>query len=168
MMTQASTTFWCKRSFSVHVEMYERGSAAFGRRSSFTSCCKRMGLVGRSDREKLEDSQHVQGDRRRRRLADHGPDVCEEGVNDVDDEPESDKADPTPRVLMMMDEGPRREGGHAGDRFLDRERGCFTGRRCLWLGQVGGGVAAARVAPPPRVHRDPPEFRAAIRAGEFR
>src|SRR6267378_6582312 len=160
MMTQASTTLRCRRSFSVHVEMYERGSAAFGRRSSFTSCCKRMGLVGRSDRgkrlpsvsvpkgheahhgpegheeerEKLEDSQHVQGDRRRRRLADHGPDVCEEGVNDVDDEPESDKADPTPRVLMMMDEGPRREGGHAGDRFLDRERGRFTGRRCLWLG----------------------------------
>src|SRR6267143_779547 len=43
---------WWRRSFSVHVEMYDRGSAAFGRRSSFTSCCKRMDLVGRSDRGK--------------------------------------------------------------------------------------------------------------------
>src|SRR6266511_5352431 len=42
MMTQASTTFPCRRSFSVHVEMYSLGSNSRGRRSSFTASWRRM------------------------------------------------------------------------------------------------------------------------------
>src|SRR5437016_4674507 len=42
MMTQASTIFPWRRSFSVHVEMYSRGSNSRGRRSSFTTCWSRM------------------------------------------------------------------------------------------------------------------------------
>src|SRR6059036_2565172 len=42
MMTQASTIFPWRRSFSVHVEMYSRGSKSRGRRSSFTTCWSRM------------------------------------------------------------------------------------------------------------------------------
>src|SRR5213593_2681189 len=42
MITQASATFPWRRSFSVHVEMYSRGSNSRGRRSSFTICCSRM------------------------------------------------------------------------------------------------------------------------------
>src|SRR5256712_13445198 len=42
MMTHASTIFPWSRSFSVHVEMYSRGSNSRGRRSSFTTCSSRM------------------------------------------------------------------------------------------------------------------------------
>src|SRR5436309_9720416 len=42
MMTHPSTTSSWRRSFSVHVEMYSRGSNSRGRRSSFTICCSRM------------------------------------------------------------------------------------------------------------------------------
>src|SRR3972149_10243828 len=44
MITQASTPFPRKRSFSVHVEMYSRGSNSRGLRSSFTSCWSRIDL----------------------------------------------------------------------------------------------------------------------------
>src|SRR5438445_3841927 len=43
MITQASTTFPWRRSFSVQVEMYSRGSKSRGRRSSRTACWRRMG-----------------------------------------------------------------------------------------------------------------------------
>src|SRR5207247_8843021 len=42
MITHASTTRPWSRSFSVQVEMYSRGSKSRGRRSSFTSCARRM------------------------------------------------------------------------------------------------------------------------------
>src|SRR5256885_15931512 len=42
MITQASATFPWRRSFSVHVEMYSRGSNSRGHRSYFTICCSRM------------------------------------------------------------------------------------------------------------------------------
>src|SRR5216683_4573790 len=42
MITHASTIFPWSRSFSVHVEMYSRGSNSRGRRSSFTTCWSRM------------------------------------------------------------------------------------------------------------------------------
>src|SRR2546428_12273374 len=42
MITHASTTLPWRRSFSVHVEMYSRGSNSRGRRSSFTTSWSRM------------------------------------------------------------------------------------------------------------------------------
>src|SRR5436309_11576850 len=51
-MTQASTTLPWRRSFSVHVEMYSRGSNSRGRRSSFTPCWSRMPGAERPGREK--------------------------------------------------------------------------------------------------------------------
>src|SRR2546428_12603868 len=52
MMTHASATFPWRTSFSVHVEMYSRGSNSRGRRSSFTICWSRMARRRTSGRGK--------------------------------------------------------------------------------------------------------------------
>src|SRR2546427_11162308 len=52
MITHASATFPWRTSFSVHVEMYSRGSNSRGRRSSFTICWSRMARPRTSGRGK--------------------------------------------------------------------------------------------------------------------
>src|SRR2546426_12086564 len=52
MITHASATFPWRTSFSVHVEMYSRGSNSRGRRSSFTICWSRMARRRTSGRGK--------------------------------------------------------------------------------------------------------------------
>src|SRR3989475_8179274 len=52
MITHASATLPWRRSFSVHVEMYSRGSNSRGRRSSFTICWSRMARRRTSGRGK--------------------------------------------------------------------------------------------------------------------
>src|SRR3989454_10010067 len=52
MITHASATLPWRRSFSVHVEMYSRGSNSRGRRSSFTICWSRMARGRTSGRGK--------------------------------------------------------------------------------------------------------------------
>src|SRR6266705_4444048 len=123
MMTQASTIFPWRRSFSVHVEMYSRGSNSRGRRSSFTTCWSRMArrrtlesgktFAGSSpvahrgqahDRaerdedegEEPEAEREVRRHRDPRRIREDPGQVHEELVEHEQDDAKPDEADPAP------------------------------------------------------------------------
>src|SRR5947199_100578 len=121
MITHASTTRPWSRSFSVQVEMYSRGSKSRGRRSSFTSCARRMESrrtrgggktfapsatipdggqaedhPGREEdaREEPESEGHVGSEERSAGRRKGQWKVDEDLVEDEEDHAETDEADP--------------------------------------------------------------------------
>src|SRR6266566_2939924 len=191
MMTHASTTFPWRRSFSVHVEMYCRGSKSRGRRSSFTSCWSRMDS-GRtsgggkpfassapvSNRVQAHDCSDGDEDEGEEPQAE-GYVRCEEGCSsggerhrEVDedfveheqDHAESDQTDPAPGAAVPMDDCRRGHGRPASDGC----GGCSHDGGPLRLREIGWGVLPTRITPPPLILRNPAEGRATRRAGKLR
>src|SRR6266849_5186583 len=138
MITHASTIFPWSRSFSVHVEMYSRGSNSRGRRSSFTTCWSRMArrrtsppgktfagsaaiAHGRQAHDRAERNEHegeepqpereVRSDGDSRAVGEGGRQVDEQLVQDEQDHPESDEADSAAGASMSMRDRDRRECG---------------------------------------------------------
>src|SRR5207245_4595332 len=120
MMTHASTIFPWSRSFSVHVEMYSRGSNSRGRRSSFTTCWSRRarrrtarpgktfaGSASIAHRRQAHDGaerdehegeepqseREVWSDGDSRAVGESGRQIDEHLVQDEQDHPECDEAD---------------------------------------------------------------------------
>src|SRR5437667_7448544 len=138
MMTQASTIFPWRRSFSVHVEMYSRGSKSRGRRSSFTTCWSRMARRRTSqpgktfagsapvanrgqahdgaerDKDEGEEPEAEREIRRNRDprciREDHGQ-VHQEFVKDEEDHAEPHETDPAPGTPVAMSDRGRRVCG---------------------------------------------------------
>src|SRR5256886_1497209 len=135
MMTHASTTLSWRRSFSVHVEMYSRGSNSRGRRSSFTICCSRMARRRTSgpgktfagsapvahrgqahdraerdedEREEPEAEREVRRDRDSRGVGEDPGQVHEELVQHKQNDAKPHEADPAPGApVAMCDRGRR-------------------------------------------------------------
>src|SRR2546428_4961847 len=175
MITHASATLPWRRSFSVHVEMYSRGSNSRGRRWSFTICWSRMARRRTSGRgktfagsapvahrgqahdraerdedegEEPEAEREVRRNRDSRRVGEDPGQVHEELVQHEQNDAKPHEADPAPGASVAMRDRACRIGGRVGDRFR-----YFGGRR-------GGGrrgprppkgcrsVSAAGNAPP--------------------
>src|SRR2546425_3175428 len=182
MMTHASATFPWRTSFSVHVEMYSRGSNSRGRRSSFTICWSRMARRRTSepgktfagsapvahrgqthDRPEGDEDESEEPEAEREVWRDCDPcgvgedpgQVYEELVQHEQKDAKPHEADAAPRAPVAMRDCGRRVGGRVGDRLRD-----FGGRggrdhRGLGLREVGGSVSSAGIAPPSFVLPDP-------------
>src|SRR5947199_3697532 len=144
MMTHASTTLRWRRSFSVHVEMYSRGSNSRGRRSSFAICWSRMArrrtsgpgktFAGsapvahrgqahdRAERdedecEKPEAEREVRRDRDSRGIGKDTGQVYEELVQHEESDAKPHETDPAPGAPVAMRDRARRVGGRIRERF---------------------------------------------------
>src|SRR5712691_2917080 len=195
MMTQASTTFPWRRSFSVHVEMYSRGSNSRGRRSSFTTCWSRMARRRTSQRgktfagsapvahrgpahdsaERNEDEgeePEAEGEVRRhrdsRRVREDPGQIHQELVQHEQDDAEPHEADPASGAPVAMSDRGRRVDGRVGEGFRDLRGRGGDDRWRLGLREVCRGVPSTGIAPPSFVLTDPTQSAAAVRAGELR
>src|SRR2546427_373912 len=195
MITHASATFPWRTSFSVHVEMYSRGSNSRGRRSSFTICWSRMARPRTSGRRKTfagsapvahrgqahdraerdedegeepEAEREVRRNRNSRGVGEDPGQVHEELVQHEQNDAKPHEADPAPGAPVAMRDRACRIGGRVGERFRDLG-GRRGGDRCgLGLWEVRGSIPSAGVTPPSFVLPDPTQGRAAVRAGVFR
>src|SRR6266487_2846785 len=195
MMTHASTTFPWSRSFSVHVEMYSLGSYACGRRSSLTTCWRRIeggsNVRGRKnlcgspavayrgeaqdrspgDEDECEEPQpprDIGGEDDARVERQRGGEVNERLVQDEQHEAEREEPDPAARASMPVHHDRCGLVVGALDRRLRRHgRGRGHGRP-LRTREVGGRISPARIAPPPLVSIDPAKGRTAVGARVLR
>src|SRR5437899_9276230 len=195
MITHASATLPWRRSFSVHVEMYSRGSNSRGRRWSFPTCWSRMARRRRSGRgktfagsapfahrgqahdraerdedegEEPEAEREVRRNRYSRGVGEDPGQVHEELVQHEQNDAKPHEADSAPGAPVAMRDRARRVGGRVGERFRDLG-GRRGGDRCgLGLWEVRGSIPSAGVTPPSFVLPDPTQGRAAVRAGVFR
>src|SRR5947208_6274186 len=195
MMTHASTTLPWRRSFSVHVEMYSRGSNSRGRRSSFTTCWSRMARRRTSrpgktfagsapvayrrqahDRAERHEDEREEPEAEREVPCNHDPRGVREGSGQVHQElvhheqedAEPREADPAPWASVAMRDRGRRVCGRVGDRFRNLRRLGGRDRDGLGLGEICGRVPSAGIAPPSFVLSDPTQRGAAGRACELR
>src|SRR6266571_6269864 len=194
MMTQASTTFPCRRSFSVHVEMYSLGSNSRGRRSSFTASWRRMeggsnvggqkNLCGspavpdggkakdrspghEDEREETQAPRDVGGEDNARLERQYRREVDQRLVDDEQQEAERGQSDSAARASMPM----HHHGGglvDGPDRSFRRHGRGDRHRRPYRPREVRGRVSTARIAPPAFVSVDPAEGRAAVGTGVLR
>src|SRR6059058_4911077 len=147
MITHASTTRPWSRSFSVQVEMYSRGSKSRGRRSSFTSCARRM------------ESRRTRGGGKT-----FAPSATIPDGGQAEDHAETDEADPGLGISVPVRCG--RGDGRGRPRHRD---GGTPDERCTFgPREIRGGVPPTGVAPPSLVLRDPSEGGPAGRARELR
>src|SRR5437870_6217513 len=171
MMTHASTTLPWRRSFSVHVEMYSRGSNSRGRRSSFTTCWSRMARRRTSrpgktfagsapvayrrqahDRAERHEDDREQPEAERAVPCNHDPRGVREGSGQVHQElvhheqenAEPHEADPAPWASVAMRDRGRRVCGRVGDRFRNLRRLGGRDRDGLGLGEICGRVPSDR------------------------
>src|SRR3989441_5452933 len=189
MITHASATFPWRRSFSVHVEMYSRGSNSRGRRSSFTICWSRMARRRTSGRgktfagsapvahrgqahdraerdedegEEPEAEREVRRNRYSRGVGEDPGQVHEELVQHEQNDAKPHEADSAPGAPVAMRDRARRVGGRVGERFrhFGGRRGCD--RPGLGPRKGNRSVSAARTAPPTVVLADPTQGGAAV------
>src|SRR3989442_5033991 len=194
MITHASATFPWRTSFSVHVEMYSRGSNSRGRRSSFTICWSRMARPRTSGRgktfagsapvahrgqahdraerdedegEEPEAEREVRRNRNSRGVGEDPGQVHEELVQHEQNDAKPHEADPAPGAPVAMRDRACRIGGRVGNRFRPfggRRGGDRPGRRRMKGG--GSGTPEGR-SPPSFLVARPPQAQAAVPAGQW-